>query len=105
VDHARVQLARGLRSNPTDAEQRLWNRLRQRQLAGARFRRQQPIGPYVVDFVCQELRLVIEVDGGQHVENAAADDERTHWLEREGYRVVRFWNHDVLLPRNSRVTC
>jgi very-short-patch-repair endonuclease len=88
--------ARKLRSNPTDAEIRIWSRLRRRQLEGFRFRRQQPIGPFIIDFFCPEARLVIEVDGGQHADNATRDAVRTRWLEKAGCRVVRFWNHNVL---------
>jgi very-short-patch-repair endonuclease len=91
--HETVPLARRLRLTPTDAEIRLWSRLRRRQLDGFRFRRQHPLGPYVVDFFCAEAKLVVEVDGGQHAEDDAA---RTRWIEARGYRVVRFWNNDVL---------
>src|SRR6266404_2835045 len=87
--------ARQLRSNPTDAEMRLWSKLRRKQIDGHRFRRQVPIGPYIADFVCLERRLVIEVDGGQHSESIA-DDARTAWLEGQGFCVLRFWNNDVL---------
>jgi len=80
----------------TPAERALWGGLRKRQLAGCLFRRQYPLGRYIVDFVCLEKRLVVEVDGGQHTEQAEADRERTAWLEAQGYRVVRFWNTDVL---------
>jgi len=86
-------LARKLRSTLTDAESRLWLRLRRRQLDGFRFRRQQPIGRYVVDFFCPDAKLIVEVDGGQHAADTGA---RTRWLEGRGYRVVRFWNNDVL---------
>ena len=85
-----------LRSNPTEAEKALWCHLRRRQLDGFRFRRQQPIGPFVVDFFCPEARLVVEVDGGQHAVRADEDSERTAWLESRGYRVVRYWNNEVL---------
>jgi very-short-patch-repair endonuclease len=88
--------ARTLRTTPTDAEMRLWFRLRRKQLDGFRFRRQQPIGIYIVDFFCPEARLVIEVDGGQHAMDETHDASRTRWLEARGYRVVRFWNNDVL---------
>jgi len=71
-------------------------RLRRKQLDGFRFRRQQPIGRYIVDFFCPETKLIVEIDGGQHEEQAKADAERTRWLEEKGYRVVRFWNNDVL---------
>jgi very-short-patch-repair endonuclease len=79
----------------TDAERRLWTALRDRRLAGYRFRRQHPIGRFIVDFACTRHRLVVELDGGQHADNAA-DVHRTGFLEREGWRVVRFWNNDVL---------
>ena len=91
-----VDRARDLRTNATDAERKLWSYLRRRQVADFRFRRQQSIGPYIVDFFCPEARLIVEVDGGQHVDRAAADAERTEWLESRGYRVVRYWNHEVL---------
>ena len=80
----------------TDAEHRLWYYLRGKRLIGIKFRRQQSIGTYIVDFVSMEHRLVLELDGGQHVEQAAHDAERTQFLNQEGYRVLRFWNHDVL---------
>jgi very-short-patch-repair endonuclease len=88
-------IARKLRTNPTDAEVRMWSRLRRKQLNGFRFRRQQPMGPYVVDFFCAEAKLIVEVDGGQHAESTA-DAARTDWLEARGYLVIRFWNNDVL---------
>ena len=86
--------ARELRKNPTEAERRLWTRLRGRQLEGRQFRRQAPIGGYIVDFVCFARKLIVEVDGGQH--GLDRDAERTSWLEGEGFRVLRFWNNDVL---------
>ncbi len=92
---------RHLRSNPTDAERHLWYRLRLRQLAGFKFRRQRPIGPYVCDFVCLEASLVIELDGSQHVMQAAYDEARDRFLRERGYRVLRFWNHDVLARTES----
>ncbi|MDJ0950228.1 MAG: endonuclease domain-containing protein [Alphaproteobacteria bacterium] len=88
--------ARDLRKNPTEAEKLLWSRLRLRQIGGVRFRRQVPIGPYVVDFASHEAKLIIEVDGGQHASNQEMDGRRTRWLESEGYRVIRFWNNEVL---------
>ncbi len=84
-----------LRRNSTQAEQRLWAMLRNSQIAGFKFRRQQPIGPYVADFCCWRARLVIEVDGGQHADSAH-DETRTHWLSERGWRVIRFWNNEVL---------
>jgi len=87
-------LARHLRRRPTDAEKALWRRLRDRRLGGLKFRRQVSIPPHVVDFYCAESQLVVEVDGGQHTEEG--DAARTDALTAAGYRVVRFWNHDVL---------
>jgi very-short-patch-repair endonuclease len=91
----KTNLARQLRKNSTAAERKLWRYLRSRSLAGFKFVRQQPIGPYVVDFVCREQRLVIEVDGGQHADNKQ-DAIREQWLVDHRYRVLRFWNNDVL---------
>jgi very-short-patch-repair endonuclease len=87
--------ARHLRSNLTDAELRLWQRIRKKQLYGYRFRRQVPLGPYIVDFVCIERSLIVEVDGGQHDWRMERDFWRTAWLEAHGWRVVRFWNNEV----------
>ena len=78
----------------TNAESALWRRLRDRRFAGCKFRRQHPIGPFIAGFACVELRLIIEVDGAQHVESAY-DERRTAWLEARGWRFVRFWNNDV----------
>ena len=86
-----------MRSNATDAEDVLWEELRGRRLEGLKFRRQVPLGPFIVDFLCLEHRLVIEVDGSQHGDaRLAYDVGRTRWLEGEGFTVVRFWNDDVL---------
>lgn len=74
----------------------LWQHLRSRQLEGLKFRRQQPIDNYIVDFVCLEKRIIIEVDGGQHAVEKEKDIERDNYLERNGFRVLRFWNNDVL---------
>jgi lysyl-tRNA synthetase class 2 len=87
--------ARPLRRAATAAEQRLWSRLRNRQLGGFKFRRQETIGRCVADFACTECRLIVEADGGQH--SAAADDERTSYVNGLGWEVLRFWNNDVLL--------
>jgi very-short-patch-repair endonuclease len=89
--------ARELRRNQTDAETKLWYELRDRRLNGFRFRRQFPIGHFIVDFCCQEQRLVIEIDGGQHAEQEKADGYRSRLLQARRYRVLRFWNTDVLL--------
>jgi len=88
--------ARHLRKNLTDAEQTLWRHIRNRQLYGYKFRRQAPIGKYIVDFVCFGKRLIIELDGGQHAVLQYKDKQRTEWLESQGFREIRFWNHDVL---------
>jgi very-short-patch-repair endonuclease len=88
--------AQQLRRDSTDAEQRLWSVLRDRQLGGYQFRRQTPIRGYIVDFVCKQRRLVVELDGSQHQQRADYDRERTEVLESLGYRVLRFWNNDVL---------
>ena len=80
----------------TEAENRLWYFLRDRRFQGAKFRRQVPVGPYVVDFLCVPARLVVEADGGQHAERVAHDEERTRFLAAQGYRVVRFWNNEVM---------
>jgi len=90
-----------LRQNHPDAELRLWKHLRNRRLAGYKFLRQHPIGPYIADFVCREVRLVIEVDGGQHAEHIESDAHRTAFFEEKGFRVIRFWNHDVLRNTES----
>ena len=93
--------ARILRKNPTDTERALWRRLRLRQVEGCRFRRQRPIGPYVVDLVCLDRKLIVEVDGGNHAVQVGYDTERTAWLESRGYRVIRFWDHEVLRNPDS----
>ncbi len=86
--------ARRLRRDATNAEALLWSRLRNRQLNGAKFRRQVPIGAYIADFLCAGARLIVELDGGQH--SVETDAARTAFLEKAGFRVIRFWNHDVL---------
>lgn len=87
--------ARQLRKNPTEAERTLWRHLRLRQLDGYKFRRQQPVGPYIVDFVCFEKRVILELDGGQHSTQTVYDTERSAWLEAQGFHVLRFWNHEI----------
>ena len=88
-------IAKALRRRLTDTERRLWTQLRAHRLARWKFKRQQPIGPYIVDFVCFRARLVIEVDGGQHQGNEA-DRIRGAWVEGQGFRVLRFWDNEVL---------
>jgi very-short-patch-repair endonuclease len=89
--------AKKLRANTTPHERILWRALKELPIEGTHFRRQAPIGPYIVDFFCPAKRLIIELDGGHHNEDATAarDGERQAWLEREGYRVIRFWNSEV----------
>ena len=91
-----VPVARKLRKRLTDAERRIWSRLRLRQLDGLKFRRQAPLGPYVVDFVCFEQKLIVEVDGSQHAVVTRQERERAAWLESQGFRIVRIWNNDAL---------
>ncbi|OQW76925.1 MAG: ATP-dependent helicase HrpA [Proteobacteria bacterium ST_bin11] len=90
------ELARSLRKNQTDAERVIWQQLRNRQLLGCKFRRQQVIGPFIVDFVCLEPQLVIEIDGGQHADQREYDQNRSQYLQQVGYTVLRFWNNEVL---------
>ncbi len=96
----RTTKARELRANDTEAEYRLWGDLRNRQLNGYKFSRQIPIGVYIVDFVCREQRLVVELDGSQHAENER-DERRTEWLNGQGYSVLRFWNAEILQERGA----
>ncbi len=93
--------AGSLRKHQTEAEKRLWYHLRNRGMKGCKFRRQHPIGAFVADFVCIERGLVVEVDGGQHNTEIAEDNKRTAYLESKGFRVVRFWNNDVLNDTGS----
>ena len=88
--------AKALRKDFTDTERLLWKYLRAKQMEGYKFRRQEAIGRYIVDFVCQQKRMVIEVDGGQHSTEKERDNERDKWLEGKGYKVLRFWNNEVL---------
>jgi very-short-patch-repair endonuclease len=96
-----IQRARALRKNQTDAEKLLWKHIRNRQLSGYKFRRQYPIGNYIVDFVCLSLKLVIELDGSQHMNNTDYDDQRTQFLTMQGYTVVHFWNNELLHQTDS----
>jgi very-short-patch-repair endonuclease len=91
-----LEFARQLRSKQTDTENLLWSRLRAHRLSGLKFRRQQPIGVYVVDFLCPEKKLIVELDGGQHRERADYDQGRDGWLQAEGYTVLRYWNSEVM---------
>ena len=93
--------AKALRTNQTDAEQRLWYYLRAHRFLGLKFKRQKPIGRYIVDFVCMERGLIVEVDGGQHAENMKYDQQRDAWLRSQGYAVLRFWNKEVMQQLES----
>lgn len=99
-ERARVR-ARSLRKDPTDAELLLWFHLRDRRLGNHKFRRQRPIGPYFADFACLETKLIVELDGGQHVEAVDYDETRTGFMEAQGYRVLRFWNNEVLTQTDA----
>jgi very-short-patch-repair endonuclease len=96
IPDGRTDTARRLRRDSTDAERKLWALLRGRRLIGCKFRRQYPIGSYVADFACFAHRLVVELDGGQHATQEKRDAARTRAIERRGFRVIRFWNNDVL---------
>ena len=109
-----LSYAKRMRHVPTEAESAIWRQLRAGRLADYRFKRQKPIGNFIVDFVCFAQKLVIEVDGGQHTDLKARDEARMAWLQAQGFRVLRFWNHDVLqrrdmvledIRRNSKVRC
>jgi len=90
-----TKIAKTLRKRSTDTERFLWRYLRIKQIDGLKFRRQEPIGNYIADFVCFESKMVVEVDGGQHTASEK-DTERDAWLQSQGFKVLRFWNHDVL---------
>jgi very-short-patch-repair endonuclease len=97
LKNARLQkYARALRHNQTDAERKLWEQVRNRRLAGFKFKRQHSIGSYIADFVCIEKQLIVELDGGQHAKQISYDAEREAFLSTKGYCVLRFWNVDVL---------
>ena len=90
--------AKALRQNQTEHERKLWQHLRGKRFAGFKFRRQQPMDHYIVDFVCHQQQLIIELDGGQHGEDRVVihDEKRTEYLERSGYQLLRFWNHEIM---------
>ena len=98
--------AKELRQSETEAEQIIWSWLRAKKLNGIKFRRQEPIGIYIVDFVSFEKKLIVEIDGGQHniEENKANDKVRTQWLESQGFRVIRFWNNEVFTNLEGVIT-
>ena len=88
--------SRDLRKNLTDAEQKLWQKLRNKQIKDHKFRRQFVLGNYIVDFICLDKRLIVEVDGGQHMDNVDYDLQRDEWLKSQNFNVLRFWNNQVL---------
>jgi very-short-patch-repair endonuclease len=96
--------ARQLRARQTDAERKLWFLLRDRRLNGAKFRRQVPIGKYIADFVCQEAKLIVELDGGQHADQVEYDTARSEWLVGVGYRVLRIWNNELFENEDGVLT-
>ncbi|MCE4069902.1 MULTISPECIES: endonuclease domain-containing protein [Pseudomonas] len=95
-----TQFSKQLRTDQTKAELALWHHLRAHRFLGLKFRRQKVIGPYIIDFICHEHMLIIELDGGQHLDSGR-DRERDAWLKTKGFKVLRFWNHDVLLKVDS----
>lgn len=103
IDQKQVNDARILRTKQTDAERIIWNRIRNAQLGGVKFRRQQPLGDYMVDFVSLSNKSIVEIDGSQHndIKKIEEDEHRTQWLESKGYRVLRFWNNEVLSNTDS----
>ncbi len=98
-----IPLAKNLRERSTDAEKVLWQYLRAKRFAGLKFKRQQPIGNYIVDFVCFEKKLIIELDGGQHAQPAEKqkDSQRDLWFEEQGYKVLRFWDNELFADIES----
>lgn len=98
------QFARNLRHRQTDAEQKLWSHLRNRQLHGYKFRRQHPISTYIVDFVCIDRKLVIELDGGTHITRSAKDSDKTRYLQHMGFKVLRYRNEELLAHMNEVLT-
>ena len=93
--------AKSLRSNMTEAEQKLWYYLRAGRFMGIKFKRQKPLGRYIVDFICLEEKLIIELDGGQHAEKVTYDHQRDSWLRSQGYTVLRFWNNELFNETES----
>jgi very-short-patch-repair endonuclease len=98
IKPSQLKFSRKLRREESEAERNLWSRLRNHQIHGAKFRRQETLGDYIVDFVSFEKKLIIEIDGGQHNEAGIRkrDEVRTSWLESNGFKVIRFWDNDVL---------
>lgn len=105
VSPDKTEFSRHLSHEMTDAEQWLWRHLRMRQVGGVKFRRQHPLGPYVLDFACLEKQLAIELDGSQHIEQTAKDEARTEWLKTQGWQVLRFWDNEVLTNIDGVLSC
>ena len=101
-DH--IAFARQLRTEPTDAERELWRHLKSGQMGGVKSRRQHPVGVYVLDFACVQRHMAIELDGGQHAEDLERDEQRTAWLAQRGWRVLRFWNNEVMASMDGVLT-
>ncbi|MFZ2163062.1 MAG: endonuclease domain-containing protein [Sideroxyarcus sp.] len=101
IENEILDNAKALRSNQTEAELRLWYHLRAHRFMDLKFKRQKPIGSYIVDFVCVERMLIVEIDGGQHSEQIEYDQRRDAWLRSQGYTVLRFWNNDVMQQLES----
>ena len=101
MDELLRERARALRRAMTEAERCLWQQLRAHRFMGLKFKRQKPLGRYIVDFVCLEIGLIIELDGGQHAQQQAYDQRRDRCLEGQGFTVMRFWNHEVLLHMDA----
>ncbi len=96
-----ISRVRKLREQSTDAERLLWSKLRDRRMMNCKFRRQFPVGRYIVDFVCREYKLIIELDGGHHREQQQYDAVRTEWLQSRGFEVLRYWDNNVLTELDS----
>jgi very-short-patch-repair endonuclease len=101
MDKLQGERAKALRQQMTDTERCLWQQLRAHRFMGLKFKRQKPLGHYIVDFMCFEAGLVVELDGGQHAEQVAYDQRRDAWLQEQGFTVLRFWNHEALLQTNA----
>jgi very-short-patch-repair endonuclease len=93
-NNVQIERAKAMRSNPTEAEGRLWYHLRAHRFMGLKFKRQKPVGPFIADFVCLELKLIVEADGGQH--GSEADAKRDAWFKGQGFTLLRFWNNEIL---------
>jgi very-short-patch-repair endonuclease len=94
-----------LRKGQTEAERKLWSRLRAKQTEGKKFRRQQPIGTYIVDFICFEKKVIIELDGGQHMQQSSKDQIRDRWFKAQGYKVLRFWDNEIFENFTGVLNC